>query len=103
MWFGNGTKSILFDIKKEEHKTIFGHPTTIKDYIKILYPDCPNNFDITKAIFANDESYLITSALYGKLVAWKLPNFERVELIPNSETIEKLEYGEFFSLGKNSL
>lgn len=102
IWFGNGTKSTLLDLKKHESKVIFGHPTSIKDYIQNVYPNCPNNFDLTNSTFADDDTYLVASALYGKLVAWKLPNLERIELVPNSEAIQKIEYGELITVGKQS-
>jgi len=98
LWYGNGNKSTIIDIKNKNKKNIYAHPTSIKGYIENIYPNCPKNFDITNAVFSDNDKYLIASSYYGKVTAWTLPNFERVELIPNENFIEKLEYGKKISI-----
>jgi hypothetical protein len=93
LWYGSGTKSTIIDIQNKNKKNIYAHPTSVKGYIENIYPNCPKNFDITNAVFSDNDRYLIASSYYGKVTAWTLPNFERVELIPNENFIDKLEYG----------
>ena len=55
-----------------------------------MYNDTEHNFDLTIAKFSPNDEYIVGGGYHGKYVAWKLPDFERIELIPQQEMINNL-------------
>lgn len=86
------TKSQIFHLSSSKQSTLWAHPTFIKGYKESLYSDTENNFGIGIAKFSPDVEYIVAGAYNGKYVAWKLPTYDRVELIPNQAAIESLEH-----------
>lgn len=94
-------KSQLFNLFDYSMKALWGHTTYEKDYKELYYNDINHNFGITTAKFSPDETYLVAGACHGKYVAWNLPSFERIELIPNAEYLAKMPNAEVVFIGKN--
>lgn len=89
--FFYSTKSQYYDLQNDKKETLWAHPTYIKGYKETMYNDTEHNFGMTIAKFSPDNSYIVGGAYHGKYVAWKLPDLERIELIPQEEMIALLE------------
>jgi WD40 repeat protein len=88
--YGYSTKSQLYNLINQKKHTLWAHPTYIKNYKEIMYNDTEHNFDLTIAKFSPNDEYIVGGGYHGKYVAWKLPDFERIELIPQQEMINNL-------------
>jgi len=90
--YGYYVKSQVFKLSTGKLlNTIWGHPTYMKGYKDKLYNDCFDNFGMYKIKFSPKSDYLIGSADQCKYVAWKLPKFTRIELIPSKKILKKLK------------
>lgn len=89
--FFYSTKSQFHDLTNGKKRTLWAHPTFIKDYKEKIYNDVNHNFGMIIAKFSPDNKYIVGGADHGKYVAWTLPKLERFELIPQPEMIEKLK------------
>lgn len=99
--FSYYVKSQLFNLSDFSMKALWAHTTYEKDYKELLYNDINHNFGVTKASFSPDDTYLVAGACHGKYVAWNLPGYERIELIPNAEYLAKMPNAEVVFIGKN--
>ena len=68
--------------------TLWAHQTYLKGYKDALYNDIHHNFGMTHARISPADSYIVGGAEHGKYVAWRLPDFERVELIPQTDYLK---------------
>lgn len=96
--YGYATKSDLYDLETKKSKTLWCHPTYVKNYKEVLYNDTHHNFDLSIAAFSPGDGYLVGGGHHGKYVAWTLPKFERTELIPSGECLSLLKQAEVISL-----
>lgn len=95
---GYTTKTELFDLENEMDQIIWGHPTYLKDYRQIFCHDLSKNLGLKNAQFAPNGKYLLGTAEHGKYVVWMLPDFKRIELIPNQEALDLMEDAEVLEL-----
>ena len=80
---------------------LWAHPTYLKNYKEVLYSDIHHNFNLSIAKFSPDDKFLVGGGYHGKYVVWKLPKFERVELLPARELLPLLKEAEIISLDGN--
>jgi WD40 repeat protein len=90
--FFYSTKSQFYQLSNQQQKTLWAHPTYIKNYKELMYHDIHHNFGMDQAKFSPDGKYLVGGAEHGKYVAWKLPKLERIELIPQQELLNLMTY-----------
>jgi hypothetical protein len=96
--FGYATKSDIYNLTTMKSQVLWAHPTYLKNYKEVLYNDTHHNFDLSIAKFSPDDKYLIGGGHHGKYVAWVLPKFERIELLPEKEYLPFLTGAEIVSL-----
>jgi hypothetical protein len=96
--YGYATKSDLYDLKTLKSRTLWAHPTYIKNYKEILYNDTHHNFDLSIAKFSPDDNYIVGGGYHGKYVAWTVPKFDRIEMIPDKELLPLLNGAEIVDL-----
>lgn len=87
IFYFQGSKSYLLDLKTGSSKVLWAHQSFHKNYYEKFYSNQIRDFSINRVFFSPNDEYLITGAMQGKYIGWRLPNAERVELIPNSESL----------------
>lgn len=80
---GYHSKGILYNLSTHESVPLYAHETTKPGY-KDSY-NVSHNFGVKQAKFVLNDSLLVAGGDHAKHVAWKMPNLEKFELIPEQE------------------
>lgn len=86
--YGYSTKSQHYDLDSRKKKTLWAHPTFLKNYKENFYNDINQNFGLNIARFTPDGKHIIGGADHGKYVVWDAEKLERKEMIPNQSSLK---------------
>ena len=92
-------KSELFDLETGKSAPLWLHPTHLKGY-KDQFTGVAHAFSMTQAVFTKNGKYIVGYGTQGKIACWKAPKWQRAELIPGQDFLNRMPEARFFEIGQ---